>query len=192
MKMFSFEGGEDERLCDCPDDHFKCNTGRCVPNHYVCDGQPQCADLSDDWDCFNITKIQRSFDKTSTSLMDDIDTETQTNANVLQIKKPNGKFAFVCYENWNLHYADLICNNFGFARSMDYSSIQIEPQNASLFKISNNFRQGDSMLTSMNETDSCDENKIVALECEKYSRWRDDSIISFVLTKCSFHFSLWE
>ncbi|XP_055326468.1 uro-adherence factor A-like isoform X3 [Sitodiplosis mosellana] len=162
-------GGEDERLCDCPEDHFKCNTGRCVPHHYVCDGQPQCADLSDDWDCFNITTVQRSVGNITNPMMDDIDTAPETNANALQIKKPNGKFAFVCYDNWNLNYADMICKNFGFARSMDYTSVQIDTTNKSLLVINDEFQQGNSMLSNMNETDSCTDDKIVALECEKYT-----------------------
>lgn len=158
-------------MCDCPEDSFKCNTGRCVPHHYVCDGQPQCADLSDDWDCFNITTVQKRADNTTNPLMDDIiDTMPETNANALQIKTPNGKFAFVCYDNWNLNYADMICKNFGFAHSMDYTSIQIDTTNKSLLKINNEFQQGDSMLRNMNETDSCTDDKIVALECEKYSK----------------------
>lgn len=155
-------------MCDCPENHFKCNTGRCVPGHYVCDGQPHCADLSDDWDCFNLTSVRTSTNETISSI-DDIDTSTPPNASALQIKKPNGKFAFVCYDNWNLNYADLVCKNFGFASSKDYSAIQIDTTNASLVKVTDNF-QGDSMLTNLNETDSCSENKIVALECEKYSK----------------------
>lgn len=158
-------GGEDERLCDCPEDHFKCNTGRCVPGHYLCDGLPHCFDLSDDWDCFNLTTIQTT--KNNTSEIVDID-DTTTAASALQIKKPNGKFAFVCYDNWNLNNSDLICKNFGFARSMDYSAIQIDITNASLVKINDGYRHGESILTNFNETDSCRDNKIVALECEKY------------------------
>lgn len=163
-------GGEDERLCDCPEDHFKCNTGRCVPGQYVCDGQPHCADLSDDWDCFNLTSIKTSVNDT-TSTIDDMDTSTTTTANALQIKKPNGKFAFVCYDNWNLNYSDLICKNFGFARSMDYSSVEIDTSNASLVRINDEYRHGESILTNLNESDSCVDNKIVALECEKYGKF---------------------
>lgn len=103
--------------------------------------------------------------------MDDIDpTTTEINSNALQIKTPDGKFAFVCYENWNLNHADIICKNFGFARSMDYSSILIDSDNATFLKLSDDFQQGDSMLSSMNETDSCEDNEIVTLECEKYSK----------------------
>lgn len=154
-------------MCDCPEDHFKCNTGRCVPGHYVCDGQPHCSDLSDDWDCFNLTTVQTNLN-TTTPTIDDIVTPTSTIANALQIKKTNGKFAFVCYDNWNLNSSDLICKNFGFARSMDYSSVEIDTSNVSLLRINDDYRYNESILANFNGVDSCSNNKIVALECEKY------------------------
>lgn len=165
IKFFSFLvlGGEDERLCDCPEGHFKCRTGRCVPDHYVCDGLPQCADLSDDWDCFNITKIKLTINQT----IDD-DT-TEMNKNALRIKR-NNDFAFVCYENWNLHYADTICENLGFARSKDYSSIEMDTTNVSVVKINDDYVRGESILFNLNDTESCSESLVVALECEIYGK----------------------
>lgn len=167
-------GGEDERLCECPEDHFKCNTGRCVPGHYVCDGQPHlggCADLSDDWDCFNLTTIKSSPNDTIEEMDDFNGTSTATPySNVLQIKKPNGKFAFVCYDNWNLNMSNWICKNFGFTRSIAYSSVQLDAMDAHLVRINDDYRLEDSMLTQFNETDSCPDSQIVALECEQYGK----------------------
>lgn len=173
MNFICIKGGEDERLCECPEDHFKCNTGRCVPGHYVCDGLPHCADLSDDWDCFNLTSILKDSNSNETiTAMDDFNitsTRAATSANALQIKKPNGKFAFVCYENWNLNMSNWICSKFGYARSIAYSSIQLgSMMNASLVRINDDYGLEDSILTHLNETDSCTDSQIVALECEKY------------------------
>lgn len=168
---YHYAGGEDERLCECPEDHFKCNTGRCVPGHYVCDGHPNCADLSDDWDCFNLTSAPTTSNETITDLteMDDLNTTSTTlSANALQIKKPNGKFAFVCYDNWNSHMSNWICKNFGFARSISHSFIQLNALDASLVRVNDYYHANDSMLSYLNETDSCSDNQIVALECEKY------------------------
>lgn len=170
MDFISFEGGEDERLCECPEDHFKCNTGRCVPGHYVCDGQPQCADLSDDWDCFNLTRIPSNTNDTIAAMDDFNDTSITTNA--LQIKKTNGKFAYVCYDNWNWNMSNWICKNFGFARSISYSSIELDEMDASFVRINDNYQQEDSILTQFNETDSCINSQIVALECEKYGMFK--------------------
>lgn len=155
-------------MCECPEDHFKCNTGLCVPGHYVCDGKPHCYDLSDDWDCFNLTRAGTSSNNTTATIDDFNQTSTINSDTALQIKKPNGKFAFVCYDNWNFNMSNWICRNFGFARSIAHSSIQFNARNASLVRINDNYQLQDSILTYLNETDSCLDNQIVALECEKY------------------------
>ena len=44
-------GGEDERDCPpkkCPENHFKCANDKCVPNVWVCDGDNDCGDGSDE------------------------------------------------------------------------------------------------------------------------------------------------
>ena len=46
-------GGEDERDCPpkkCPENHFKCSNDKCVPNVWVCDGDNDCGDGSDERD----------------------------------------------------------------------------------------------------------------------------------------------
>lgn len=183
-------GGEDERSCDCPEGQFKCNTGRCVPGHYVCDGQPQCADLSDDWDCYNLTTIQKYTNET-TNPNDNTGTAL---ASALQIRKTDGKFAFVCYENWNLNHADSICKNFGFVASKDYSAIQVDTTNMSVVNIDHDYHPMNSMLTNLNQTDSCLGDKIVALECKKYGKYfLNESHICFeLLNMCSCLFQLVE
>lgn len=49
--------GEDENLCDCGLDQFKCQTGGCVSENQVCDGIEHCPDHSDEWGCLmaNVT-----------------------------------------------------------------------------------------------------------------------------------------
>lgn len=162
------KGGEDERLCDCTDGNFKCNTGRCIPSHYICDGKPQCADLSDDWDCFNLVQHNNETIKTTINSNDD----ESIAKNILQIKRANDEYAFVCYDNWNLHHANMICERFGFSHSLNYSSVKIEPNNnnMTLVRINDNYHGNTSILSNLNVTDSCSSNEIVALECEQYGK----------------------
>lgn len=49
--MSECANGEDEKLCDCSLDQFKCRTGGCIGNEQVCDGIEHCPDRSDEWNC---------------------------------------------------------------------------------------------------------------------------------------------
>ncbi|XP_068207436.1 G-protein coupled receptor GRL101-like [Palaemon carinicauda] len=47
-------GGEDELLCEtwfCPESHFKCTSGHCVPSDAVCNFVDDCGDASDEHQC---------------------------------------------------------------------------------------------------------------------------------------------
>lgn len=160
------KGGEDERSCDCSEGYFKCRTGRCVPEQYVCDGTPQCADHSDDWDCFNITEIKYLTNQTN----DDGDNVIENRANALKIKT-NNTYTFVCYENWNSNYSDKMCENLGYARSKDYTSIEMDTTNVSVVKVNGNATK-DSILMDLNETFACTGNQIVALDCEIHGKYQ--------------------
>jgi len=36
----------------CRDDQFECqNTGHCIPAEFICDGEDQCGDMSDETNC---------------------------------------------------------------------------------------------------------------------------------------------
>lgn len=176
-----FLGGEDElQGCgNCPPEHFKCNTGRCIPDHYICDGQPQCADLSDDWDCFNLTKVPQSLNLSRNDNQTDhigIDSSDEKSAEMtaLRIRQTNGEYAFVCSDTWNLHHSDMICEKMGFARSSAYSHIQINDDDAIFVKINPDLRratQFDKLVQAFNQTDECHDNRIVQLECEPFGNY---------------------
>ena len=39
---------EDCSSRNCPDDHFKCPGGRCIPLNWRCDGDPDCENAEDE------------------------------------------------------------------------------------------------------------------------------------------------
>lgn len=155
---FLFAEGEDERLCDCPLDSFRCQTGGgCIPLKYVCDGSPHCADFSDEWKCFNVTTTA------STNSSDDsIDGQK-----MLSIKKSNGQYLMVCANQWHANYSNQICSKLGYGSAERWSAIHLaEPQpNRTYFRLRDPLN--DNILTNLNEVNQCDDG-VVALQCTNF------------------------
>lgn len=154
-----FLEGEDERLCDCPLDSFKCNTGGCIPNDYICDGVTHCPDFSDEWDCFNLTAINKTEES-----------ETKDTENVLKIKRSDDQYAYVCANNWSNKYSDLVCNKLGYSNAIKWSKVRITEENAKYLEINENSIENDQLLDNFNLTEKCNDEEIVAIECQSYSK----------------------
>lgn len=151
-KIDCLGGGEDERLCDCQPDEFKCNSGGCVSVEYVCDGQPQCPDLSDEFNCFNLTE---------TDTIESINT-------ALQVKRYNNQFAFVCAENFTQANAKAICNELGFAGVSEWSNHSLLTNEVNLVRITSGDES--SFLANLNSTNKCENDLVIALECEQFCK----------------------
>lgn len=167
MNFLISPGGEDERSCECPAQGFKCNTGPCIPNYHICDGEPQCADSSDDWDCFNLSTYRN---ESITSNDPTSDKQSPSADNMLQIKQENGEYAFVCSDNWSERHADLICKRFGYSHSRHYSFVEIGEQHSALVRINNDFPPNETIFANLHATNACDSNAIVQLVCEQYGK----------------------
>lgn len=158
--------GEDERLCDCPLDSFRCHTGGgCIPLKYVCDGNPHCPDFSDEWKCFNIEDMN-IFLANETEEPSAIDEKPQVHK-ILSIKKRNGKYLMVCANQWHLNYSNQICSKLGFGDALRWSQIYLteNEQNSTFFRLRDSL--DNNILTNLYEVDSCDEG-VVAIQCEEF------------------------
>lgn len=146
-------GGEDEHLCDCEPNEFKCNTGRCVTADSVCDGEPQCPDLSDEWNCLNLTK-------TSTN---------DGHVNVLKIRRTMDEFDVVCADDWNEQLSDIVCSKLGYAKALKWMSHAWTSTNETIIKIRGDFEQ--NQLITSNETETCESGSVVSIECEPFRKY---------------------
>lgn len=168
MIIVFFAEGEDERLCDCPLDSFRCETGGgCIPLKYVCDGNPQCPDFSDEWKCFdivdtNIVLTNKSGSESSVATGNESEVH-----NLLSIKKSNGKYMMVCADQWHQNYSNQICSKLGFGAAERWSAIylaEVEP-NATFFKLRDSL--DNNILTNLYEDDHCSDG-VVALQCANF------------------------
>ena len=50
LKFVCFDTDSDFKL-NCPLDKFECSNGLCIPRNWVCDGDNDCNDLSDELNC---------------------------------------------------------------------------------------------------------------------------------------------
>lgn len=160
--------GEDERLCDCPLDRFKCHTGTCIPRNYVCDGHPQCPDLSDEWGCYKIENINIIVNGNQERIEDVSKESSQTEEKaILNIKRNDGKYSFVCGDNWSTYYSDLVCSKLGFADSLEWSELYLSKpdKNMSLLNIAPYTDR--NFLANLKDADSC-EKGIISLKCNEY------------------------
>lgn len=89
--------GEDEQLCDCSVDQFKCESGGCVLKSQVCDGIDHCPDRSDEWRCIQIDNTTRT----------------------LRIRTSEGVYKPVCSDGWTTAESDLACRSLGYAHSLN-------------------------------------------------------------------------
>ncbi len=57
MKLFCSVADCQSEEYFCPKAFWKCENGRCVPDHVVCDGKFDCSDESDENNCINWTCV---------------------------------------------------------------------------------------------------------------------------------------
>lgn len=168
---FRIAEGEDERTCDCALDAFKCNTGGCIPNHYVCDGTPHCPDFSDEWDCFSINNTEVPTPNQS----DDEPASGKTQLhNVLKMKGADGQYSFVCADRWQKTHADTVCKELGFTSSLSWSQVHLAQPDMRFYKMrSENLTE--NFLTNFNWSTGCDDG-IISLECQSYCKFSRNTL----------------
>lgn len=126
----------------CSENQFKCAlTNECILKSKICDGKAQCADNSDEWNCFNISN----------------DTK------VLQVKQEEKLFK-VCATKWTTELSNKVCYKLGFSGAAEWKNNQGIVSKDEKYLVAK-----EGALESFVFADSC-EDGLVEIQCADYGK----------------------
>lgn len=141
---------EDEKSCTCTEEQFKCQSGGgCINLSDRCNGIEDCNDTSDEWNCLRIDQE-----------------EIDGKKNILQIESMNNTWYPVCVDEFNVTFADLVCQELGYAKSTNAESVN-KPENIkNVYKLKQDLKYGAPILSQLEKVESCD--SIISLSCQEF------------------------
>lgn len=95
--------GEDESpsMCQCKSEEFQCKITGCVDKLRVCDGVPNCADGSDEWNCVSM------------------------DPSVEVLDYANDAWLPVCADHWTSEHSDRVCRQFGHRKAVEHRAVPL-------------------------------------------------------------------
>lgn len=163
--------GEDENLCDCGLDQFKCQTGGCVPENQVCDGIEHCPDHSDEWGCLsgaNVTAEKRfGTDGQKEDNAGSIGGQ-ESSSPLLKVRQYNGEYRLVCSDGWSEEFSTSYCQSLGFAGS-ESTEFQTRDKTQKIFRLKANPNHHAPLVTNLEQVEFCVSDKVVQVTCQEFS-----------------------
>ncbi|XP_028976621.2 enteropeptidase [Esox lucius] len=126
----------------CATGFYLCQSGECIFNTSVCDGQPDCVDSSDEADCVHLVSVNG------------------TSVRRLQLQVQT-RWYTTCAENWNAQFTHFMCRYLGY-RSGSAVFIAAE-EKYSPFTTVSVAANGSLDLTP---SEKCTSEKVISLQCD--------------------------
>lgn len=142
---------EDERLCDCNEEQFKCNAGGCINKSQVCDGIPNCYDMSDELGCIDLGNMSKN----------------SSYEQLLRIKRYGVHSMKVCADGWSKQQSDEICQKLGFTgvKSWTVLALNASDNEENLLKMKSDLNIESSQ--NFDVSNVCN-NGVISLMCASY------------------------
>lgn len=138
---------------------------------HVCDGETQCPDSSDEWECFSLLNSEEAF----TNSTEEADIESNaTLKNILRARKHGNNWLSVCADQWLESYSDTLCQQLGYHGSAHTEYIsELNKQNQYLkLELKNNQTTNESsLLLNLNAVADCPNKSILSIQCQEFSKF---------------------
>lgn len=141
---------EDERVCNCNPNEFRCQAGGCINERFVCDGFVHCPDMSDEWNCINLGNA------------------TSNNQTDFLLKIKDSK---VCADGWKRQNSEQICRKLGYPGSRSWTVLNTDPNEGNVEVLKVREKSSGDILRSFDSASEC-EDGVISLSCLPYGKIR--------------------